>query len=266
MENKSDTEMDEVSTTRLPDKRRQQLTTNTRTIANVDLNAYAEQQTADFSSTTTNSKDEIFVLNNEGMGTGLSLEPIVLSESADSITQNPAQVVYLQPEMVHDNTTDSAVATAVLQNLNLILANQSKIMQVMTKLMTAVEYMSVALSEGVAHQVPFVSTTGLEDTVDPIRSLEELNLLEESLKDDRVMQKYIRNMSFICGTSGKANGMDSCYKLVDFFLPFLLQCSWTGISRPTGMNQSGVNEPGKVTETSKIALKFFKRFRALFLK
>ncbi|XP_055528914.1 uncharacterized protein LOC129720965 [Wyeomyia smithii] len=218
MENKSDTEMDEVSTTRLPDKRRQQLTTNTRTIANVDLNAYAEQQTADFSSTTTNSKDEIFVLNYEGMGTGLSLEPIVLSESADSITQNPAQVVYLQPEMVHDNTTDSAVATAVLQNLNLILANQSKIMQVMTKLMT--------------------------------------------------YEKYIRNMSFICGTSGKANGMDSCYKLVDFFLtrPFLLQCSWTGNSRPTGMNQSGVNEPGKVTETSKIALKFFKRFRALFLK
>ncbi|XP_055522435.1 uncharacterized protein LOC129716623 [Wyeomyia smithii] len=130
MENKSDTEMDEVSTTRLPDKRRQQLTTNTRTIANVDLNAYAEQQTADFSSTTTNSKDEIFVLNNERMGTGLSLEPIVLSESADSITQNPAQVVYLQPEMVHDNATDSVVATAVLQNLNLILANQSEIMQV----------------------------------------------------------------------------------------------------------------------------------------
>lgn len=68
MENKSDTEMDEVYTTRLPDKRRRQLTSIAHSNGNMDLNDLAEQQTAAFSSTTTNINSQVLSTNAaEGM-------------------------------------------------------------------------------------------------------------------------------------------------------------------------------------------------------
>lgn len=205
-----------------------------------------------------NTVDVVFQVD-----TGLNSDQIMLPESADNIPQNPAHVVYLQPEVVHDNTSDNA---AVLANQNVIIANQSKIMQVLAKLITEVEYMSQALCEGQRGASTSIAT--MENIADPVNSVEELDLLEESLKDDRVMQKYIQSMSFICGTSGKANGLDSCYKLVDFFVtrPLLLQCSWTGNSRASGVKQTQENEPSTSGETSKVALKFYKKFRSLFLK
>lgn len=63
-------------------------------------------------------------------------------------------------------------------------------------------------------------------------------------------------MSVICGKSGKENGLDVCYKLIDYFIDrnFLKMCSWTGNTRE------------KDASGSKIAVKYFKNFRNCFLK
>lgn len=198
------------------------------------------------------------------MEVDLSSDHMLLPDSAGDIVPNTPQFVYLKPEV---NTPKTSMSAALLANQNLILANQTKIIQCLAKIVTTIEHISQVQSAGVVQQGQCaVSTTGLEDVIDPINSVEDLDLFEENLKDDRVMNKYIQSMSFVCGTSGKANGWDSAYKLVDFFLTrqFLLQCSWTGNARAPGVNQN--SDFSKTCEAIKVPLKFYKRFRALFLK
>ncbi|KAL1378931.1 hypothetical protein pipiens_015264 [Culex pipiens pipiens] len=90
----------------------------------------------------------------------------------------------------------------------------------------------------------------------------DLVALENQLQDEKVMNDYIKDMGFICGTSGKARALNCCYKLIDYFVTreFLMQCSWTGASRTTEdpLNDDSTEE--------KIPFKFYRRFRTLFLR
>lgn len=90
----------------------------------------------------------------------------------------------------------------------------------------------------------------------PIDSEEKLKNLEEHLKNENHMQQVVSEMSYICGRSGKQNGMDVCYKLIDNFLErnFVSSCSWTGNTKVGGGS------------TSKVAIKYFVHFRKCFLK
>ena len=93
----------------------------------------------------------------------------------------------------------------------------------------------------------------LDIVLKPVKSLEDFIKLEERLKDSSYAARLIDSMVYICGDSGKAKGIDSCYKLVDCFVDrqFLQNCSWTGNSRNT--------------ESTKVALKYFEKFRHCFL-
>lgn len=110
--------------------------------------------------------------------------------------------------------------------------------------------------------------------ITPVDSLDDLNNLEKLLEDQKNMQKLSTSMAFICGTGGKAQGVDCCYKLVDYFFTrqFLTQCSWTGATRladtNAGSGPSDGNESGPSTSSGgvgKVPLKFFRKTRQLFL-
>lgn len=169
-------------------------------------------------------------------------------------------------------TTDGGqtnnVWDAILMNQTNILENQMRMMQHMATMQTNMEYLTQAVFDNNSCRTP--PTDQAEILAKPVSSAEELNKLEESLKDEGVLQKFVANMSFICGTNGKANGVDCCYKLVDYFLTreFLTECSWTGKCRVGDENRSD-NAPaveGSQTNCSKVPIKFFKHFRTLFLK
>lgn len=102
--------------------------------------------------------------------------------------------------------------------------------------------------------------------ISPVTCLEELIALENRLQDEKVMNDYLKDMSFICGTSGKARALNCCYKLIDYFVTreFLMQCSWTGASRTTENGDPLNDESGSAEE--KIPFKFYRRFRILFLR
>lgn len=102
--------------------------------------------------------------------------------------------------------------------------------------------------------------------ISPVTCLEELVALENRLQDEKVMNNYIKDMGFICGTSGKARALNCCYKLIDYFVTreFLMQCSWTGASRTTDAGDPLNEELGSIEE--KIPFKFYRRFRILFLR
>ncbi|KAL9707553.1 hypothetical protein quinque_011071 [Culex quinquefasciatus] len=98
--------------------------------------------------------------------------------------------------------------------------------------------------------------------ISPVTCLQDLVALENQLQDEKIMNDYIKDMGFICGTSGKARALNCCYKLIDYFVTreFLMQCSWTGASRTTEdpLNDESTEE--------KIPFKFYRRFRTLFLR
>lgn len=170
---------------------------------------------------------------------------------------------------------------SMLANQNKMLENQRKMMHMIVETISNVRYISQNLkgkaggaeaspsSAETAPAPPVLPNYSSLDIMDPVNSVETLKTLEESLKDDSVMQKHMSSMSFICGNSGRANGIDCCYKLVDYFITrqFLLQCSWTGNSRILGAGKS----PGDAVdllpdmESGKVALKFYTKFRTLFL-
>lgn len=130
----------------------------------------------------------------------------------------------------------------------------------MAKLLTCIDYLAQAYND--RGPVPLSSDLSVhnnENLIQPVNSLEELNALEETLKNDATMRNHIDGMCFICGNSGKSNGTDCCYKLIDYFVTrhFLLRCSWTGNARALNPKQS---------TNSKVPLKFYKGFRKLFLK
>ncbi|XP_049886767.1 uncharacterized protein LOC126381311 [Pectinophora gossypiella] len=99
---------------------------------------------------------------------------------------------------------------------------------------------------------PLNNTVSNESAViKPASSRQELEKLEDFLKNECNFSSTVSAMNFICGTSGKSKGLDSCYKLIDYFFTrdLLLFCSWTGTSR----------------QNDKIPLKYYYNTRKCFL-
>lgn len=86
-----------------------------------------------------------------------------------------------------------------------------------------------------------------------IESLKDLDKLEEDLEDKHAMGELTEKLSYICGRKGNANGLNSCYLLVDrlFSRKFMTLCSWAGGARG---------------QKEKILFKMYKRIIHLFFK
>ncbi|XP_062556987.1 uncharacterized protein LOC134221826 [Armigeres subalbatus] len=181
-----------------------------------------------------------------------------------------SSVVYIpqleQPTPDSNNEGITTVLNTILLNQSNILDNQMKMMQWMANMQTKQEYLMNVVLDG--NSIGAAHNKQLEMMFKPISSSDELNKLEEDLKDPEVLQKYLTNMNFICGANGKGNGLDCCYKLIDYFMTreFLTECSWTGNCRVGEESKSNDTAVGEVSDTSKVALKFFKRTRTLFMK
>lgn len=164
---------------------------------------------------------------------------------------------------------------SIVNNQAKMMDNQQKMMQMIIDTIANVQYLSenvksASRASGGSAGTSRSSTVPVSFTADimnPVNSVDELNALETLLSDDTVMQQYVGKLSFICGNSGRANGIDCCYKLIDHLVtrPFLVQCSWTGNSRTTAPTDNGSQELFPDMENGKVALKFYKKFRALFL-
>ncbi|KXJ79636.1 hypothetical protein RP20_CCG000151 [Aedes albopictus] len=198
----------------------------------------------------------------------------VALQLADGTLQN---VVYLNDNseagtsdaelVIHSVVTDTPqpiTLDEIAANQAVIIENQTKIITCVAQLKTGMDYLNVkvdALEAGSSSGASAVLSDGF---FEPIDSVEMFDALESSLKDDAVMSMYARNMSYICGTTGREDGVDCCYILIDHFATraFLTKCSWTGISRDNAVDgPSGESEP-----QSKIPFMNYKRVRQLFLK
>lgn len=92
MENQSDTEMDEVYTSRLPGKKRRQLTANAPSNGQIDLNDLAEQQTAAFSNPSANVNSQVVTPNaTEGM---LFLNTEEVGKQSSVISKHLIQLIF----------------------------------------------------------------------------------------------------------------------------------------------------------------------------
>ena len=173
----------------------------------------------------------------------------------------------LSPDLMQVNELDTNTNEShqtILENQQVIVNNQLKIMQAVAKLQTGVDYlMEKDMTRNTEPRDPS------KVVFEPVDSVDMLDSLEESLKEPDAAGKYISSMGFICGTDGKANGMDCCYKLIDHFITrdFMHSCSWTGNAKATDENDPMNTLPTTQSEAStKVPLKFYANFRSLFLK
>lgn len=198
----------------------------------------------------------------------------------DEIFQN---VVYVDQGSVQGGACDAgiviprmiqSVGTKNVQSISLvdIAANQMAIIDNQTKIITSLAQVKASLDFLNTRVVNLekgsrenVSAVPADDFFKPVESQEMLDALEASLMDDTVVSRYIKSMSHICGSSGKEDGLDCCYRLIDHFVTrqFLTTCSWTGISR----ENSTLTEPNGESEPQmKVPLMAYKHTRQLFLK
>lgn len=193
---------------------------------------------------------------------------------ADGTLQN---VVYLNDNseagtsdaelVIHSVVTDTPqpiTLDEIAANQAVIIENQTKIITCVAQLKTGMDYLNVKVDVLEAGSSSGASAVLSDGFFEPIDSVEMFDALESSLKDDAVMSMYARNMSYICGTTGREDGVDCCYILIDHFATraFLTKCSWTGISRDNPVDgPNGESEP-----QSKIPFMNYKRVRQLFLK
>lgn len=179
---------------------------------------------------------------------------------------NGSQAV-CSPEQAQDNqpnTSPNEFHQTLLENQQIIVNNQMRIMQAVAKLQAGVDY----LMEYDIIRNPEPTDTA-KNLFEPVDSVDKLNALEESLKEAKVVDKYIASMGFICGTDGKATGTDCCYKLIDHFITreFMHACSWTGHTKLTDENNPSNSQSATHPEIcGKVPLKFYANFRSLFLK
>lgn len=145
--------------------------------------------------------------------------------------------------------TNKALLNQILGNQNIIIAQQAK-------LQTSLDSLVSLIAETATKQTP--EDTQIQEKKEdgqsfkPIESPTELDHFEQKLNDLSFLNSVVSNMSLICGKTGKSNGIDSCYMLIDYFLTreFVSRCSWTGQS--------------KNAEQKKTPLKFYKNFRKCF--
>uniref|UniRef100_A0A1S4GAW0 DUF4806 domain-containing protein n=1 Tax=Anopheles gambiae TaxID=7165 RepID=A0A1S4GAW0_ANOGA len=257
MEEKSDTEVDEQVLLR-PQRQRHQRVEDCLNFVKQDFNEIAEAsnqpQTKNYGIPT--DAEEIIFVNTIDHLTELDQTQLPLKEQSQCSTP---YIVYVDPASTVQNLESTQLAT-IINNQMHIMENQDNIMQAQAKLLTYSEYVLQSIKENPIGAWP-LPATHVEAMMDPIATLDNLEQLEASLKDESTMQKYIQSMSCVCGNSGKSNGIDCCYKLVHYFITrqFLLQCSWTGGSRGSKRKNGEQSTPGITNEeTEKVGLKLKK--------
>lgn len=153
----------------------------------------------------------------------------------------------------------------IADNQAVIIDNQMKIITTLAQVKTSLDYLNTKVVELGSGFNDNISTVPSNDFFKPVDSQEMLDALEKSLMDDTVVSRYVKSMSHICGASGKEDGLDCCYLLIDHFMTrqFLTTCSWTGISRDyvTSAEHNVESEP-----QMKTSFMMYKRTRQLFLK
>lgn len=157
-----------------------------------------------------------------------------------------------------------------ITNQVLLYNNQLKIMASLAQLTASVDILTNKVLSIEKHVQAQPITPVADVAFKPVDSLENLDRLEAELKDKSSMNRHVLKLSTICGTTGKSDGVDCAYRLIDYMATreIVNMCSWTGLARDntelTGNQPSGSNE--LEAGTSKIPLKFYAKFRELFFR
>jgi hypothetical protein len=150
------------------------------------------------------------------------------------------------------NSVSSYVALSETQFFAQVIENQQKIMSQLSVLQASVDFLMRKNLHATPTEQPTTSTNRL--SIQPMNSKNDFDQLESKLNDETFYTKLVSELTFICGNSGKCRGLDSCYKLVDYFFtrPIFLQCNWTGSTRDANAEK-------------KIPFKFYTKIRSCFM-
>ncbi|XP_065080046.1 uncharacterized protein LOC135702919 [Ochlerotatus camptorhynchus] len=172
--------------------------------------------------------------------------------------------VLIQP--IDNNISYQSVSLEDVEaNQTLIIGNQANIINSLAQLKSRLDYINDRVLQIESGSLGNASGVHSEVFLKPIETLEMLNELEKILKDDTVMVKYVKTMSHICGKTGKEDGLDCCYRLIDHFMTrqSLTTCSWTANSRDNAdAEESNVESKSQI----KVPFLMYKKIRKLFLK
>ncbi|XP_030745005.1 uncharacterized protein LOC115888657 isoform X2 [Sitophilus oryzae] len=192
---------------------------------------------------------------------GISSENTLVTDSSE---QNVVYS-YINADQISDNNysvEQSSCLTATINDvlptsaLSTILGNQRtsenqlKILQQLSKL--------EAMGDVVAGKVSNINCTCKKatpivqnDSIKQIETIEDLDALEESLRDKEIMKEKTEKLSYVCGKRGDGHGVNNSFTLVDrmFTRKFMTLCSWAGGARG---------------EREKVAFKMYKNVILLF--
>ncbi|XP_073952592.1 uncharacterized protein isoform X1 [Choristoneura fumiferana] len=118
-----------------------------------------------------------------------------------------------------------------------VLANQTKMMKQLSKLQSSFNHFRDTRPRDLVNSDDTTpqSASNLSSSrrIKPAKNLQDLEELEENLSNEEFFSDVVSEMKLICGFSGTSIGLNSCYKLVDYFVEreCLLHCSWTGSTR-----------------------------------
>lgn len=164
------------------------------------------------------------------------------------------------------NIIPDATLAAIVANQTLLHKNQLKIMTSLAQIITSFDILNKKVF--VIEKNVKAETKPAENVFRPVTTVNDLVRLEEELKSDTKMQQYVRQLSSVCGTSGKSDGVTSAYKLIDYMATreFMNMCSWTGLTRDNTEPPAGEAQGAVEVNLGKIPLKFYSKFRELFFK
>lgn len=187
-----------------------------------------------------------------------------VEEKQPTSTEEQPKAEFNIEEIEVDDVIPEATMEAIAANQVVIYNNQLKIIATLAQLLTAVGVLNnKVISQQVGPSAPVD-----KKPFEAMRSREDLDLLENELRDDARMNHYVQKLSAVCGTSGKSNGVDSAYRLIDSVASreLIHMCSWTGMAKETSEGNQPSSSMDADSSASKIPLKFYVRFRTLFLR
>ncbi|XP_055527819.1 uncharacterized protein LOC129720379 [Wyeomyia smithii] len=151
------------------------------------------------------------------------LQPNLVNQNQD---ESRKQTESLLTDDVFENVVyanqDSNDGTIVIQSIsqpspNDTGANQAVIIESLANIVVSLAQVKTGLDflntkvEKIESLLEFrdnVSLITTDENFKPVDSKETLDALEASLDNEKVMANYIKNMTYICGSTGKENGLD----------------------------------------------------------
>nr|XP_023027971.1 uncharacterized protein LOC111516016 [Leptinotarsa decemlineata] len=132
-----------------------------------------------------------------------------------------------------------------------ILKNQDILLQKVAKLEVALSKMKNVIKNEKNHE-----NMKVDNMFEPIDNIQDLNSLEDKLKDKDIFDEFLRKTNEICTLNRKISNTakDDCCHVIDYFFTrnFMTQCSWTGACKERNME--------------KIPFKIYKNVIALFFE